>query len=145
MQASAGPAGEEGKDLSAPPEPKYRYQFFQTQAIVEVAVLAKNLTSEHVRVDIEERFLGVQIFDASGEQVRLGDLLLPSLMLTYWYLSCKNLPTRQISGKHRLYKPYLQLSVIQGPWSKSQNLKRMIMPTNDSSGCIAQRRHHFTV
>ncbi len=49
-------------------EGKYRYQFFQTQNIVEVAVLAKNLTPDRVKIDIEERKLHVIVKSPEGEQ-----------------------------------------------------------------------------
>lgn len=46
---------------------KYRHQFFQTQNIVEVAVLAKNLTPDRVNVTIEERSLRVVIKSPEGD------------------------------------------------------------------------------
>lgn len=47
---------------------KYRHQFFQTPAAVEVNVLAKNLSPEHVSVSIQEQHLRVTTKDADGEQ-----------------------------------------------------------------------------
>lgn len=47
---------------------KYRYQFFQTQNIVEVAVLAKNLTPDCVDIHIEERKLQAIVKSPEGEQ-----------------------------------------------------------------------------
>jgi hypothetical protein len=53
---------------AVPQEGKYRYQFFQTQNIVEVAVLAKNLTPDRVDITIEERKLHVIVKSPEGEQ-----------------------------------------------------------------------------
>lgn len=47
---------------------KYRYQFFQTPKIVEVDVLAKNLTPDRFHMDIEERKLHVIVKSPEGEQ-----------------------------------------------------------------------------
>lgn len=47
---------------------KYRYQFFQTPKIVEVDVLAKNLTPDRFQMDIEERKLHVVVKSPEGEQ-----------------------------------------------------------------------------
>lgn len=47
---------------------KYRHQFFQTPAAVEVNVLAKNLTPERVAVHIEKQHLRVVTKDADGQQ-----------------------------------------------------------------------------
>ena len=52
-------------------EAKYRHQFFQTQNIVEIAVLAKSLAQERVKVEIQECRLRVIIFDTEGKQVAL--------------------------------------------------------------------------
>lgn len=48
--------------------PKYRHQWFQTQTVVEVAVLAKNMTKERVDIQIDKQHLRVVIRDAEGEQ-----------------------------------------------------------------------------
>lgn len=77
MQANNG---DNAEPSDAPPEPKYRYQFFQTQSIVEVAVLAKNLTANRVKVTIEEQQLGVVILDESGKQVMLLHHPLPYII-----------------------------------------------------------------
>ena len=53
-------------------EAKYRHQFIQTQKVVEIAVLAKSLTQERVKVEIQEGRLRVIIFDTDGKQVALG-------------------------------------------------------------------------
>ena len=56
---------------AAPEEPRYgqyRHQFFQTQSIVEVSILAKKLTAERVAVAYEKKRLHVTIKDAQGEQ-----------------------------------------------------------------------------
>ena len=66
MQASTKETAEVPSSDSAP---KYRYQFFQTQAGVEVAVLAKNLTDDRVNVTFEEQRLGIVILDETGKQV----------------------------------------------------------------------------
>ncbi|KAK9909046.1 hypothetical protein WJX75_006454 [Coccomyxa subellipsoidea] len=82
--------GNEQEDLSLPiakaavsQEGKYRYQFFQTQNIVEVAVLAKNLTPDRLDITIEERKLHVIVKSPEGEQeyelsVDLYDAVVPS-------------------------------------------------------------------
>lgn len=51
-----------------PNQPKYRHQWFQTQTVVEVAVLAKNMTKERVDIQIDKQRLRVVIKDADGEQ-----------------------------------------------------------------------------
>ena len=71
MQASNREAAEASNGQQ---EPKYRYQFFQTQSIVEVAVLAKNLSADRVSVSIEEQRLGVVILDESGKQVNYSSV-----------------------------------------------------------------------
>lgn len=55
-------------EAPAPEEPKYRHQFFQTQSVVEVAVLAKNLTADRLKVSIQDRKLTVIILDSQGQQ-----------------------------------------------------------------------------
>ena len=45
-----------------------RHQWFQTQTVVEVAVLAKNMTEERVDIQIDKQRLRVVIKDADGEQ-----------------------------------------------------------------------------
>lgn len=45
-----------------------RHQWFQTQGVVEVAVLAKKMTQDRVDIKIEEQHLSVVIRDAEGEQ-----------------------------------------------------------------------------
>lgn len=45
-----------------------RHQWFQTQTVVEVAVLAKNMTKERVDIQIDKQHLRVVIRDAQGEQ-----------------------------------------------------------------------------
>ena len=45
-----------------------RHQWFQTQTVVEVAVLAKNMTKERVDIQIDKQHLRVVIRDAEGEQ-----------------------------------------------------------------------------
>ncbi|EIE25539.1 SGS-domain-containing protein [Coccomyxa subellipsoidea C-169] len=72
----------ESKSNGVQQEGKYRYQFFQTQNIVEVAVLAKNLTPDRVKIDIEERKLHVIVKSPEGEQeyelnVDLYDAVVP--------------------------------------------------------------------
>ncbi|BDA41785.1 Protein SGT1 homolog [Coccomyxa sp. Obi] len=62
---------------------KYRYQFFQTPKIVEVDVLAKNLTPDRFHMDIDERKLHVVVKSPEGEQeyelnVDLYDAVVPS-------------------------------------------------------------------
>jgi hypothetical protein len=70
-----GPAAPSGAPASSSepsePEPKYRYQFFQTQNVVEIAVLAKNLGPDQVKVDFKETTLQVTINDTNGQQVPL--------------------------------------------------------------------------
>ncbi|KAK9825474.1 hypothetical protein WJX81_007655 [Elliptochloris bilobata] len=46
---------------------KYRHQYFQTATVMEVAVLAKNLTPERTRVDIQPRHLRIAILSPEGE------------------------------------------------------------------------------
>lgn len=46
----------------------FRHQWFQTQTVVEVAVLAKNMTKERVDIYIDKQRLQVVIRDAEGEQ-----------------------------------------------------------------------------
>lgn len=46
----------------------YRHQWFQTQSVVEVAVLAKNMTKERVDIHIDQQHLRVVIKDAEGQQ-----------------------------------------------------------------------------
>ena len=46
----------------------FRHQWFQTQTVVEVAVLAKNMTKERVDIYIDKQSLQVVIRDAEGEQ-----------------------------------------------------------------------------
>ncbi|CAL8460786.1 g317 [Coccomyxa elongata] len=62
---------------------KYRYQFFQTPKIVEVDILAKNLTPDRFHMDIEERKLHIVVKSPEGEQeyelnVDLYDAVVPS-------------------------------------------------------------------
>lgn len=62
-----------GDEPSMPPpvdpnQPKYRHQWFQTQSVVEVAVLAKNMTKERVDIHIDQQHLRVVIRDAEGQQ-----------------------------------------------------------------------------
>lgn len=62
-----------GDEPSMPPSadpnlPKYRHQWFQTQNVVEVAVLAKDMTKERVDIHIDKQHLHVLIRDAEGEQ-----------------------------------------------------------------------------
>lgn len=45
-----------------------RHQWFQTQTVVEVAVLAKSMTKERVDIQIDKQHLRVVIKDAEGEQ-----------------------------------------------------------------------------
>ena len=45
-----------------------RHQWFQTQTVVEVAVLAKNMTKERVDIHVDQQHLRVVIRDAEGEQ-----------------------------------------------------------------------------
>ena len=45
-----------------------RHQWFQTQNVVEVAVLAKDMTKERVDIHIDKQHLHVLIRDAEGEQ-----------------------------------------------------------------------------
>jgi len=74
MQGKSPPGAAGSSEEASRPEPKYRYQFFQTQNVVEIAVLAKNLAREQVKVDIQETALHITIHDTSGQQVRLwGD------------------------------------------------------------------------
>lgn len=48
--------------VSYPPDmrDKYRHQWFQTRDVVEIAVLAKNMTPDQVSVDIEEKKVQVR-------------------------------------------------------------------------------------
>lgn len=48
--------------------PKYRHQWFQTQTVVEVGVLAKKMTKERVDINIQEQHLSIVIRDTEGEQ-----------------------------------------------------------------------------
>ncbi|DBA95298.1 hypothetical protein WJX82_009900 [Trebouxia sp. C0006] len=62
-----------GDEPSMPPpvdpnQPKYRHQWFQTQSVVEVAVLAKSMTKERVDIHIDQHHLRVVIRDAEGQQ-----------------------------------------------------------------------------
>lgn len=59
-----------------------RHQWFQTQTVVEVAVLAKNMTKERVDIQIDKQHLRVIIRDAEGEQEYELDLEL------YGQVSC---------------------------------------------------------
>ena len=45
-----------------------RHQWFQTQTVVEVAVLAKNMTKERVDILIDKQHLRVVIRDAEDQQ-----------------------------------------------------------------------------
>lgn len=45
-----------------------RHQWFQTQSVVEVAVLAKNMTKERVDIQIDKQHLRVVIRNPEGEQ-----------------------------------------------------------------------------
>lgn len=75
-KAPAAPSGVPGSGSEASePEPKYRYQFFQTQNVVEIAVLAKNLGRDQVKVDIQETTLHISIDDTTGQQVPLPSLI----------------------------------------------------------------------
>ena len=49
-------------------EGKYRHQFFQTPATVEVSILAKNLSPDSVSVHIQEQRLHVTTRGADGQQ-----------------------------------------------------------------------------
>lgn len=45
-----------------------RHQWFQTQTVVEVGILAKKMTKERVDINIQEQHLSIVIRDAEGEQ-----------------------------------------------------------------------------
>lgn len=70
---ATSPAAAVHKDAASVPPidskaPKYRHQWFQTQTVVEVAVLAKNMTKERVDIQIDKQHLRVVIRSAEGEQ-----------------------------------------------------------------------------
>ena len=82
LQEKGTEAGQSAQqDEIAAPEPLYRHQFFQTQSKVEVAVLAKNLTEERVKVDIEDFHLLVSIKNANGAEVSCSKIVSRALLL----------------------------------------------------------------
>lgn len=60
-----------------------RHQWFQTQNVVEVAVLAKNMPKERVDIHIDKQHLHVVIRDSEGEQEYELDL---DLYGEVWFL-----------------------------------------------------------